>query len=319
MAIHLARQFYYEAIVRKTAPGVWGGQAAAGPPDGLHPGLAGDRPRLEVTGGAVILHRTEPATGRLNPDVQDWKRPVTRVAFRIGQAVEAVIHEGDVLSVLRGGTTDLGLALTRSDEFIIGLGAIDARRLRPGITIEEDPRAAESDLYHLAEKLDDPETTLAWLDASDPHADAALERLPHLPGRRLVVAVTGKTPEERREVIHRAAEPPLGPTHGSHEYLDVPPEFTTPEQWVAYLRQLPKTRPRDLYIRFNLEDHSVDVREGEYAFSKPWHLYVAKVHKPGIPGEWSQLGIAREHPAITRAILVESTNLIATRVIDIAE
>ena len=51
----------------------------------------------------------------------------------------------------------------------------------------------------------------------------------------------------------------------------------------------------------------------KYTFRAPWHLFVAKVFTPGIPGELSQLAVGREHPMLTAQMVVSiSTRLIAS-------
>jgi hypothetical protein len=86
---------------------------------------------------------------------------------------------------------------------------------------------------------------------------------------------------------------------------------------VGARQTLPLRYSGDLYIRFGLNGALHDVHEGEYAFTTPWHLFIEKVFTPGIPGEWSQLAIAREHPTVTAQMIVDSTKDIASRRIDI--
>ena len=68
-----------------------------------------------------------------------------------------------------------------------------------------------------------------------------------------------------------------------------------------------------MYIRFHLGGVQVDVREGEYAFSSPWHLSVAQVYTPGFPGEFSLVAIARSHPALDAEMVVESSRQIEVK------
>ena len=311
MAIPAASCFDYEAPLTRSRSGGWTGLAVPTANQSVHPGLAGDQPTLELAGGTVTLRRTESVLGRFKSHHQSWGTSPSQVSFRVGEALEAVVEDGDLLCVSRGGTTDLSATLCRSNYLVMGLGAVAHRRLGPGVTIQEDPRANDVDLYHLTTTLDRPDTTLVWLDSSDPHVDEALSELSRPPGTGLVIAIAGPDSEERRQLNWRAAALASG-AHTSCEFVDVDSRFTTRETWLDYLRQLPKTRPRDLSIRFGFDGQDIDVREGEYAFREPWHLFVAKVYTPGIPGEWSQLAVARKHRVLTAQMVVDSTELIAS-------
>ena len=83
-------------------------------------------------------------------------------------------------------------------------------------------------------------------------------------------------------------------------------------------RVLPSVRPTDLYVRITVDGVTAQLREGEYAFNEPWHLFVAKVFTRGLPGEFSQLAIARDHHALTARMLMDSTlALSSSRRVDI--
>ena len=133
--------------------------------------------------------------------------PQDGFAFRVGEALEAVVQDGDLLRATRHATTDLSVSLFRGDDLLVGLGAVNSRQLGPGMTFEEDPRIHEAMLYHLPNTLADPDTTLAWLDAEDPGIDDRIRGLRDLPGKRIVIAIAGKNPEQRRIVNNKAATP----------------------------------------------------------------------------------------------------------------
>ena len=308
MSIAPVGQFDYEVVLSWGA-GKWSGRAAPAR-DSRHPGLVGARPNLELSDGVVALHRTESAFF-VAAAYSQFERPASWISLRVGAAVEALAAEGDRLRLRRGGTGDIGITLVRNDAFILGLGAVVGLPLAPSMTVHEDPRAAEVDLYHVIRTIDRPGTTLVWLDPADQNFETTINSLRQLPGERLVVAITGPSAGERRAVNRRVAGPPFS-SHASREFVDVEPRFATCEQWVAYLRQLPKVRPNDLYLRFSFEGGDIDVREGEQAFKRPWHLFVAKVQTPGLPGEWSQLAIVREHHAIDIQTVIDSTRMVAS-------
>ena len=310
MSIAAAGHFDYAVFLTRDA-GKWIGRAARGIRDSGHPGLVGTRPNLELSDGMVTLHRTESAI-HVAVTYTQFERPARLVSIPVGALLEAVAKEGDLLRLRRGGTGDIGITLFRGDDFLMGLGAVVGLQLAPTMTIHEDPRAAEVELYYAAKTVDQPDTAVVWLDPADPNLEATINNIDRLPGERLIVAITGPSAKERRELNRRVAWPPVSSKRRSTEYISVEPRFTSCEQWVAYLRQLPTTRPKDLYLRFGFDDEEIDVREGGHAFKRPWHLFVAKVYTPGIPGEWSQLAVVREHQAIDVQTVIDSTRLVAS-------
>jgi hypothetical protein len=226
-----------------------------------------------------------------------------------------VVQNRDTLTVRRWGTGDFAAALLRDGELVAGIGALRICHLEPRLRLDEDPRADEVRLYHLPSLLDDPETTLVWLHLSDPHLEQKIAGMSELRTARVVVAIAGSDPTERQRLNHRVAQIRMAVM--SAQYEDVDARFANQEDWLEYLRRLPRVRPEDLWIRFTLGGASTVVREGEYAFQYPWHLFVHSVHRPGVPGELSQLAVAREDPALDKDVIVSSTKAIAARDLEI--
>jgi hypothetical protein len=315
MSIPGSSQFNYTVVVNRTSSGAFRGRATPGGDNARHPGLVGDQPHVELTDGVVNLYRSESAVHALDEHHGSERCRALRASFRVGEALDAIVEDGDVLRVSRGGTTDLAATLFRHDDLLMGLGAVGGRRLGPRITVEVDPRAGDMWWNHLAATLAREDTTLVWLDSSDASSESKLSTLPFAPGVRLVIAIAGTNQDERRR-LHQRLSAVLRPMQ-AFERVDVDGRFKTRDEWVEYVQRLPKTRPLDLYIRFGLDGALHDVHEGEYAFTTPWHLFVEKVFTPGIPGEWSQMAVAREHPRVTEEMIVDSTKAIASRRIDI--
>jgi hypothetical protein len=106
---------------------------------------------------------------------------------------------------------------------------------------------------------------------------------------------------------------PMHSGHSSCRYIDVDERFATVEQWMEHVRGLPARRPHDLWIRVTVDPVATVLRDDEYAFVPPWHLFVLKVFRYGIPGEWSHLAIVREAPGVNKQTVIESTELVASR------
>lgn len=130
------------------------------------------------------------------------------------------------------------------------------------------------------------------------------------------MVIAGENHAERVILNRRASTVGRG-SHQSRDYIHADDRFTTCEAWAEHVRQLPRTRPADLWIRFCIRDTDVTVREGQQVLSPPWHLVVEKVYTPGIPGALSQVGVVLDHPAITSNMVIESTQMIASGRIDI--
>lgn len=311
MAISSAGLFNHELVIARDASGAWSGEAAPRREGARHPGLVGEQPQVTLSGGVVTLRRRASILDLFNSHCRRGDNLAGRASFRVGDALEAVAEDGDLLRVARFGTGDFAATLFRRGHLVIGLGALLATPLGDAISIEEDPRAHEVRFYHLATDIHRPGTIVAWIDSADPNVDAAIQRLAQLPGNRSIIAIAGTDPVRQMEVHHRVAGQSLG-GHSSREYVAVPSRFSTRAEWYSYLEQLPKSRPTDMYVRFRLGGLEVDVREDRYAFSSPWHLHVAKIYRWGTPGEMSQLAIAQSHPALDGRMVMESARQIVS-------
>lgn len=307
MAIARSGCFDYTVRLHRRSPNAWGGRAAASADQSLHPGLAGERPEIELVNGGITIASTESwIRRRTSPHYRDWGPPASTVRVAVGPAFEAVAREGDVLTIYRAGTGDLAATLVRGDDLQLHVGSISAALANTGIVIEEDPRAQEVQLYGILRSVADPDTSLIWVDASDPQQrEPAIQAIHRSRAKRLIIAVAGEDPAERRRVNHRLADTgaPLPRGRSSCWYVDVDARFRSREAWLDYLHGLPESRPTDLWIRFATGGTSTVVGEGECAFTDPWHLFVARVFRPGLPGELSRFAIARNHAAISNEMV----------------
>jgi hypothetical protein len=102
----------------------------------------------------------------------------------------------------------------------------------------------------------------------------------------------------------------------SSRYVDVDARFRTRDEWLEYIRNLPKSRPDDLWLRITIGAVPTTLREGAYVFVEPWHLFVRNVYEPGLPGDLSNWAIGRSGPALTQATLIESANLLGLQILE---
>ena len=145
---------------------------------------------------------------------------------------------------------------------MLALGAAGHMGLGAGIALEEDPRAAEVDLYWLASIVDHPDTTLVWLDRSSSDFESRFEACQHGPMNvRVILAVKDADDLTRKRLNDLMVLGTLSTASCYCEYIDS--RFQNGTEWAAYLRGLPKTRPKDLFIRITVDGVTSTVREGE--------------------------------------------------------
>ena len=302
---------FYRLVLERSASGALSGRAEGNPDPRRHPGICGDRPRIALADGCLVLRST--STKRivqrlLSGQRIDWGRPSSEVRLKVGAAFGAIAREGDRLEVARGGTAEIAVALFRGEDLQIAAGALTELDLSGVGILEEDPRGQDEALYGIDEWLAAPGCELVWVNADD-DAERAVAKVSAAGGRDLVIAIAGRDAVARRNLNRRLASPFLG--RGSRRFADVDERFTHPEQWLDYIRSLPRKLPPDLWLKLRIGSTVVTLHEGKYVVASPWQVYLVRVSRDGIPGSRSQLGIARENPALTREVLLESTDLIA--------
>jgi hypothetical protein len=317
--IHPSGLFDYQIPLRRRGDGAWYGQALRHADERQHPGLVGECPHLVLSAGVVTLTCSESVTQRLRRAVyRDGYRPTSEVVFEVGPAIERVAEDGALLRVTRAGTGDLGALLLHDHRVALAIGNVD-HRLRDLIELEYDPRVDDDRLYWVKYSLMQPETHLVWLDAEHVDVEATREHMRNLPEGSLQFAVRGEggeaTSRLNSELMEYASQLRR---FSSATWTQVAPSFQTRDEWVAYVRALPDRRPDDLHVLFRLGGAEVKLREGEYAFQAPWHLYLQQIRRRGVPGQHTQIGVAREHPGLDKAAIVESTERIASRTIRMA-
>ena len=314
--IHASGCFNYQIPLRRRHDGAWEGQASPGDADLYHPGLVGECPHLVLLDGCVTLTCTESASQQqLRPVYRKWPVRTHQVVFDVGPAIEQVAEDGALLRVTRSGTGDLGAEFLRDQQLVLAIGNVDTS-LRGVIGVEYDPRVDDDDLYWVKYVLSKPDTQLVWIDAEQCDLEATRQSFGLSDSGWVQLACRSRSREESLRLNH-ALLPDRTLARRSHGWADVDPRFKTPDEWVAYIRSLPDERPDDVYVRFDVAGTGVTLREREYAFLEPWHIYLHRIRRRGVPGKTSHMGIARDHSGVDKATVIESTNRIATRSIRI--
>ena len=305
MVIHPSGLFDHVAVLRRDDAGVWRGRADSNQQQDT---LVGDEPRIKLIDGMLTLVRTEfewPGAFRRDRD------PLAgRVSFRVGPALEAVLDNEDTIRMLRHGTGDLAVTLARNGQVVMALGAVDRLVAPAGIRVDTDPRASDLDFYGIAHMAGKPDVRLVWLDVDDRDLESRVEEIQRPPQSVKTVIAVARTGDRSRlrDLNDRVF---AGRSHASLWYQVAPERIRSQDDLMTYLRHLPKTRPDDLCLRFTIDGRSSDVREGEYRSHDPWHLFVAKVFTPGMPGELSQLGVAHTDPNLSVDTFTSSVRQIA--------
>jgi hypothetical protein len=141
MAIPGASRYHYHTVGHADCDGNWSGTAD----DDGSPSLLGSRPSVVVTNGRVTMTRR-------------WAGSTASTAsFDAGEALRAVLRDGDRLACWRDGTAEIGVSVTRAGSLVLGLGTLGGA---PGgdITIDHDPRIEERPLAGELSYLDRPGT-----------------------------------------------------------------------------------------------------------------------------------------------------------------
>ena len=303
---------HYRVVLGRSASGVLEGRAERNSDPDRHPGICGDRPHITLADDRVVLRSTSTArvVQILRPGGRvDWGPPSSEARLQIGAVFEAIAREGDELQVARGGTGDIALALFRGDELQIAAGALRELDLRGAVAVEEDPRVNDEDVSGVTAWLAEPASEVVWVNADD-GAERAVAAVSAARGSIFVIAIAGRDPVVRRQLSHRLAGPLTGRAQ-SRRFIDVDGRFTQREQWLDYVRNLPQTPPRDLWVKARVGEIAATLHEGESVFAAPWHLHLVRVGRRGLPGTLTQLAVVREHPALTRNLIVDSIEVIA--------
>lgn len=341
MAIGPPGVFRYRAALTRTQLGGWVGSASPSDP-ARHPGLAGDRPEIEISAGILTLRGTEakrvpeavtrelPRGRRFTAFLRGlgqnvhrrpapplshydrWGPPASMVTIQVGDLIGAVAQDADVLTVFRAGTGDLGISLRRHDALVLGIGAVDVADLMSSACIDLDPRVQDQPWYGAQSILAREGTGFLWLNADFDNPHSARRAVETLPAANLVIAIAGKNREARRRLNQAVSEESRALARSSCWYFDIDDRFTTREQWLEYVRALPTSPPPDLWIRISVDGTACTLRAGEYLRKSPWHLFVHRIYRWGIPGQLSQLAIVREHADVTEREVVASTERIAS-------
>jgi len=108
--------------------------------------LVGLHPRLEVSGGRLILSATDPERAQ-----------VASASFELDRGLVGLFAVGDLLHLARTPTGDLGVSLSRDDQLIFAVGAITHVPLRADLAVRNGPARTPWDEWPRRE---------TWVDVS---------------------------------------------------------------------------------------------------------------------------------------------------------
>jgi hypothetical protein len=296
MAIPYWSCYHYRTVLHADRDGAWVGAAD----DDGSVCLLGNKPSVAVADGRVIITR--------RPRRGVERSEVSRASFDAGEVLGAVLREGDCLTCWRGPTAEIGLALTREGSLVLALGTL-GRTPGSDITIHHDPRVEERELAGEIRYIDRPGTRIVWLDPDRPSEfEARLREIDGVLTGVNVLAIVVRTDDTAfsNELNGRL----MGRRRagvGATVFLTVRKQFSGVEEWLRYGRALSTERPRDLWLRIRLGRSECLVPEGTTAAVDGWIVHVLRVYEPGLPGQFSNLGVVRADTGVTPAILECST------------
>jgi hypothetical protein len=299
MAIPYWSCYRYDTVLHADRDGAWAGIAD----DDGSESLVGRRPSVVVTNGRVTLTRR--GDGSLD------ESQTARASFDGGEALQAVLREGDRLACWRGPTAEIGLSVTRAGSLVLGLGTLGHT---PGgdFTVDHDPRVEERELAGEVRYIDRPGTHIVWLDPATPsELEAGLRELDgSFPGVNVLGIVVRSDDLAVQQEMNRRTMKHHRSGLGAAVFLTAAERFSTLDEWLQYGRSLSPERPRDLWLKVRRGDCECLVPEGTTATVDGWLVHVFRVYEPGIPGKWSQLGLVSADAGVTAAMLARSSALI---------
>jgi hypothetical protein len=300
MAIPNSGCYDYQTILQRDADGNWVGIAD----DDGAPSLLGSQPSVVVSHGYVTMTRRSQDTLE--------RSQLSRAGFDGGEALRAVLRQGDQLACWRVGTGEIGVSVTRDGTLVLGLGTL-GRTPGADLTVDIDPRVDERERACEVRYVDRPGTHMVWLDPDSP--DELEARLRELDGELIgVKALAIIARSDYNAVSHELNRRTMGrhrPGVHSTIFVTASGRFSSVEEWLQYGRSLSTERPSDLWLRVRKGQDECLVPEGTTATIGGWLVHVLRVYEPGIPGRLSQLGLVAADADVTVAMLESSTVMIA--------
>jgi hypothetical protein len=296
MAIPLSSRYHYHTVLHADRNGDWAGIADEDDSDRL----LGSHPSLVVSDGRVTMTRR-------SHEILT-RGSASRASFDGGEALRAVLREGDRLACWKDGFAEVGLSVSRARSLVLGLGTLGHT---PGsdITIDIDPRVKERELAQDVRGLDQPATRIVWLDPARPsELEARLRELDgDLAGVKKLAFVARTDDEAVSLELNRRVMGRDRPGLGATVFLTASERFSGVEEWLQYGRALSTERRRDLWLRIRSGNCEGLVPQGTSATIDRWLVYVRRVHERGVPGRPSQLGLVGVEAGVTPAMLEGST------------
>ena len=300
MAIAPWSRYHYHTVVDAAGDGEWSGIAD----DDGSPSLLDSRPSVAVRHGRVTMARRSRKSRKYST--------ASNASFDGGEALAAVLRRGDRLECWCEATGDIGVAVIRDESLVLGLGSLSYAPDRD-ITIDHDPRVEEIALAREIRYIDRPGSHIVWLDPKKPsELEARLRELDREFTGVEVFAVIVRTDDAAvRSELLRPMMDRLQRGARATVYMGAPERFANVEEWLQYGRALPTERPRDVWLRIRIGSRDYQVVEGTSATLDGWLAHVLKVYEPGLPGEFTRLGLVRAATGVTAAMLERSTAAVA--------
>jgi hypothetical protein len=283
--------------------GEWRGVGTAANPK--RPGLVGDHPGIVLRDGGITLQRSERSPRPAGPSAL-----ADQFAIFVGPVMEAVLAAGDHVRLRRGGRGERSVIVTRQGSLVLALGAAREDLPQFGIEVTYDPRADDQRLCGAAAYLDRPDVDILWLDEDAPDLDRTIATWRE---GRTTVLVGRCADGEGASALHQRVERHRRTLRQGYVWYQADRRFTSLADWAAYVRALPRERPRDLFVTFHVGGRTATIEEGGHGFLEPFHLAVPRIFTIGLPGTATKLAVGPAHPAVTEAMFLESAGLDSRR------
>ena len=218
----------------------------------------------------------------------------------------------------------MALTIMRNGSLVLGIGSLVGLPLGRQVEVDDDIRIKEMHLYELANDFDriaGLESDVIWIELGQGNLTAQLEAMKRIPrSEHSIVAIKGVLSKEEERIVAPGLYDKLltYDVADSTFYYEIDAGFADKQAWINYVKELPRSRPKDLHLSFAIGSERIELCEAEEAFIGEYYARVQRVYRTGVPGELSSLAIARMSPALTKEIVIESSKVMENATYTIA-
>lgn len=240
--------------------------------------------------------------------------PFLNIDWAVGEAAEAVLADGDALYLPRmlhqeveeagyAVGAERALMIIREGRLQLAMGAVGPSP-DPDVVLHDQTPNIFAEWSIVAEQLARPDTAFVWLDPAASDFEEQRARLRNTTAAHVVVAIA-PADDAVQAGLHNSLFALTGRSSGSLHTAFVTSEFAEPAAWLAFVRALPRTYPRDDRVWITIDGSRYELADSQKLTVDGWHLWVPHIGRH-FRDEPTRLGVARAQGALTMQMLVRS-------------